>query len=170
MSDLLHHRYRPKQQQLPGGNGGSANDGAGAPHRQAPTREESGELPPKVRAALTLRAAGHSWKQCSDITGASYRNLLKWKDLPIAEAYVEEKVKEALAGTYNKLISAGPAVADRLLSIALDPTVKSYAAVSACEAVIRSIERGVLDREMREHITKLREQMALLEQGRPIDF
>ena len=41
------------------------------------------------------------------MTGASYRNLLKWKDLPIAEAYVEEKVKEALAGTYNKLISAG---------------------------------------------------------------
>ena len=80
--------------------------------------------------------------------GASYRNLLKWKDLPIAEAYVEEKVKEALAGTgtYNKLISAGPAVADRLLSIALDPTVKSYAAVSACEAVIRSIERGVFAR------------------------
>ena len=52
------------------------------------------------------------------MTGASYRNLLKWKDLPIAEAYVEAKVKEALAGTYNKLISAGPAVADRLLSIA----------------------------------------------------
>ena len=45
-----------------------------------------------------------------------------------------------------------------------------HAAVSACEAVIRSIERGVLDREMREHITKLREQMAQLEQGRPIDI
>ena len=151
-------------------NGASqANDGAGSSHTGRPTREESGEIPPKVRAALTLRAAGHSWKQCSDMTGASYRNLLKWKDLPIAEAYVEEKVKEALAGTYNKLISAGPAVADRLLSIALNPETKSYAAVSACEAVIRSIERGVLDREMREHITKLREQMAQLEHGRPID-
>ena len=103
------------------------------------------------------------------MTGASYRNLLKWKDLPIADTYVEEQVKEALAGTYNKLISAGPAVADRLLSIALDPTVKSYASVSACEEVIRSIEQGVLDREMREQITKLREQMAQLEQGRPID-
>ena len=103
------------------------------------------------------------------MTGASYRNLLNWKDLPIAEGYLLEKVKEALAGPYNKLISAGPAVADRLLLIALDPTVKSYAAVRACEAVIRRIERGVLDREMREHITKLREQMAQLEQGRPID-
>ena len=82
-------------------------------HTGRPTREESGEIPPKVWAALTLRAAGLSWKQCSDMTGASYRNLLKWKDLPIAEVYVEEKVKEALAGTYNKLISAGPAVADR---------------------------------------------------------
>ena len=47
--------------------------------------------------------------------------------------------------------------------------MKSYAAVSACEAVIRSIERGVLDCEMREHITKLREQMDRLEEGRPID-
>ena len=53
-----------------------------------PTLEGSGEIPPKVRAALTLRAAGHSWKQCSDMTVASYRNLLKWKDLPIAEGYV----------------------------------------------------------------------------------
>ena len=72
-------------------------------------------------------------------------------------------------GTYNKLISAGPTVADRLLSITLDQAMKSYAAVSACEAVIRRIERGVLDREMRERITKLREQMAQLEQDRPID-
>ena len=78
-------------------------------------------------------------------------------------------MKEALAGTYNRLNSAGPAVADRLLSIALDPATKSYAAVSACEAVICSIERGVMDREMREHITKPCEQMAQLEQGRPID-
>ena len=84
--------------------------------------------------------------------------------------HVEEKVKEALAGTYNKLINAGPAVADRLLSIALDPATKSYAAVSACEAIIRSIERGVLDREMREHIITLRAQMAQLEQGRPIEI
>ena len=85
------------------------------------------------------------------MTVASYWNLLKLKDLPIAEAYVLEKVKEALAGPYNKLISAGPAVADRLLSIALDPATKSYAAVSACEAVIRSIERWVLDRDARTH-------------------
>lgn len=138
-------------------------------HSGRPTREESGEIPPKVQAALTLRAAGHSWRECSDMTGSSYRNLLKWKDLPIAQDYVEERVKEALSGTYNKLISAGPAVAERLLTIALDPSTKSYAAVSACEAVIRSIERGVLDREMREHVTKLREQMAQLEQGRIID-
>ena len=116
---------------------------------------------------LRRNYAEQLWKQCSDVIGTSYRNPLKWKDLPIVEAYVEEKVKEALGGTYNKLISAGPAVADRLLSITL--AMKSYAAVSACEAVIRSIERGVLDRETREHITKLREQIAQLEQGRPID-
>ena len=78
-------------------------------------------------------------------------------------------MKEALAGTYNKLISAGPTVADRLLSITMDRAMKSYVAMSACEAVIRSIERGVLDRKMRDHITKLPEQMAQLEQGRPIN-
>ena len=55
-------------------------------------------------------------------------------------------MKEALAGPCSKLINAGPAVADRLLSIALNPTVKSYAAVRACEAVIRRIEREVLER------------------------
>ena len=47
------------------------------------------------------------------MTGASYRNLLKWKDLPIAKDHVEEKVKEALAGTYNKLSIVGSAIDDR---------------------------------------------------------
>ena len=60
-----------------------------ARHAGRPTREGSVEIPPKVRSAQTLRGAGHSLKQCSDMTRASYRNLLKWKDLPIAEAYVE---------------------------------------------------------------------------------
>ena len=92
----------------------------------------------KTRLHLRRNDAEQLWTQCSDMTGASYRNLLKWKALPIAKAYVDEKVKEALAGTYNKLISAGPAVADRLLSIALDPATKSYAAVSACEAAERN--------------------------------
>ncbi|GIR74945.1 MAG: hypothetical protein CM15mP77_1020 [Synechococcus sp.] len=45
-----------------------------------------------------------------------------------------------------------------------------YAAVSACEAVIRSIERGVLDREMREHITKLRGQISLWIRATPSTF
>ena len=138
-------------------------------HTGRPTREESGELPPKVRAALTIRAAGHSWKQCSDMTGASYRNLLKWKDLPIAEAYVEERVKEGPGGHLQQANQRGPSCCRSAAVDRVDPATKSYAAVSACEAVIRSIERGVLDREMREHITKLREQMAQLEQGRPID-
>ena len=40
---------------------------------------------------LRRNDADQLWKQCSYMTGASYRNLLKWKDLPMAEAYVEEK-------------------------------------------------------------------------------
>ena len=59
-----------------------------ARHVDRPTREGSGEIPPKVRSAQTLRSAGHSWKQCTEMNVASYRNLLKWKDLPIAEGYV----------------------------------------------------------------------------------
>ena len=123
-----------------------------------------------TRAHLRRNDAEQHWKQCSDMTGASYRNLLKWKDLPIAEAYVEEKVKEAVAGTH--LQQAHQRWPSCCRSAAVDRTGSgddSYAAESACEAVIRSIERGVLEREMREHINKLREQMALLEQGRPID-
>ena len=42
---------------------------------------------------LRRNDAEQLWKQCSDMTGLSYRNLLKWKDLQIVEAYVEEKVK-----------------------------------------------------------------------------
>ena len=66
-------------------NGASqANDGVGSSYGQ-PTREESVNSPQGAGCPQGRRS---QLEACSDMTGASYRNLLKWKDLPIAEAYV----------------------------------------------------------------------------------
>ena len=58
-----------------------------------------------------------------------------------------------------------------LLVVLLSAWVMGAALRLSAELASRSVpnERGVLDREVQAYITKLREQMAQLEQGRPID-
>ena len=60
-------------------------------------------------------------------------------------------------------------MAERLLQIALDPNTKSYAAVSACQAVFAIIDKGVTDRENAEQLRAIRESLNALEGGRVID-
>ena len=66
-------------------------------------------------------------------------------------------------------MNAAPAVANRLLEIALDPKTKNYAAVSACEAVFRVIDKGVTDREQAQTMREIRDQLLALETGRVVD-
>ena len=62
-----------------------------------------------------------------------------------------------------QLIASAPAVAERLLQIALDPNTKNYAAVSACQAVFAIIDKGVTDRENAAQLRAIRESLNALE-------
>ena len=67
------------------------------------------------------------------------------------------------------LIASAPAVAERLLQIALAPNTKNYAAVSAWQADFAIIDKGVTDRENAEQLRAIRESLNALEGGRVID-
>ncbi|WP_320667461.1 hypothetical protein [Prochlorococcus sp. MIT 1307] len=83
---------------------------------------------------------------------------------------LEEQTKDHIDQSHSVLIASAPAVAERLLQIALDPNTKNYAAVTACQAVFVIIDKGVTDRENAEQLKAIRESLNALEGGRVINF
>ena len=127
-------------------------------------------LPPHVRRALVVRSGGASWKDSAEAVNMDYRTLRQYvRDHPDALQFLEEQTKDALDQSHTVLMNAAPAVANRLLEIALDPKTKNYAAVSACEAVFRVIDKGVTDREQAQTMREIRNQLLALETGRVVD-
>ena len=128
-------------------------------------------LPPHVQRALTLRSGGASWKQAAAAVDMDYRTLRRYvRSHPDSLQFLAEQTKDALDQSHTVLMNAAPAVANRLLEIALDPKTKNYAAVSACEAVFRVIDKGVTDREQAQTMREIRDQLLALETGRVVDI
>ena len=99
-----------------------------------------------------------------------YRTLRRYvRAHPDSLQFLEEQTKDHLDQSHSVLIASAPAVAERLLQIALDPNTKNYAAVSACQAVFAIIDKGVTDRENAEQLRAIRESLNALEGGRVID-
>jgi hypothetical protein len=50
----------------------------------------------------------------------------------------------------------------------LDPSVKAYTAVSACESIFRTIQSGLIQPEQRQQLQQIRQQLAALEATGPV--
>ena len=75
-------------------------------------------------------------------------------------------VKVIQHGIFETSFFASPALAERLVSIGLDPKVKGYTAVSAIQTAFSILQSGVVDRENKQELKKLRELMERME-GEP---
>ena len=83
-------------------------------------------LPPQVQRALTLRSGGASWKDAAAAVAMDYRTLRRYvRSHPDSLQFLEEQTKDHLDQSHSVLIASAPAVAERLLQIALDPTRKT---------------------------------------------
>jgi len=117
------------------------------------------------------RSGGASWKDAAAAVDMDYRTLRRYVRVhPDSLQFLEEQTKDHLDQSHSVLIASAPAVAERLLQIALDPNTKNYAAVSACQAVFAIIDKGVTDRENAEQLRAIRESLNALEGGRVIDL
>ena len=70
--------------------------------------------------------------------------------------------KTSLEEAHGTLSKATPLLAEKLISIALDPKVRGYKAVQAISESFKIIQSGVIDRENKIEMKKLREAMERL--------
>ena len=120
------------------------------------------ELPPKIRQAIILRSQGLSWNQCADNVGVTASNLRAWRKHPDFDAFLQEAIKENLSEAHSLFADAAPQLASRLIHLGLDEKVRPYAQIQAITESFRILERGVLEKENREQLKKIREALEAL--------
>lgn len=129
-------------------------------------RTDMEELPPAVVRGMTLRAQGKKWSEAAEIVGCNPTNLSKWyREDERAREIVDSLLREELLSAYATLANKGVAMADRLIAIALDPRTRPYAASGAIKTAFEILEKGLLDREMRQQVEIMRQQLSALEQA-----
>ena len=116
-------------------------------------------IPPHIIKALTLCANGSTWSCCRHQSPS----LRKWYRDRRAEEFIESLVRENLNVANNLLTSAAPRLADELIQIALDPSVKAYARTQAISESFKILRENVLEAEQRRQLQEIRQTLQALE-------
>jgi len=136
------------------------------PKKTGQKKREERDLPGNVRRGLLAHSQGHNWIESAKIAGLTPHALRQWRKHPQADSFISEAIKTSLEEAHGTLSKATPLLAEKLISIALDPKVRGYTAVQAISESFKIIQSGVIDRENKSELKKLRELMERME-GEP---
>ena len=77
-------------------------------------------------------------------------------------------VRENLNVANNLLTSAAPRLADELIQIALDPSVKAHARTQAISESFKILRENVLEAEQRRQLQEIRQTLQALEDSKTV--
>ena len=139
------------------------------PKRRGKLRREEQTLPPNIQRAFIARANGANWIESASIGETTTQNLREWRRHPDADAYIQEAINLNLSESHTKFADSAPALAQELIDIALDKKTRSYAKVSAIDTAFKILQAGIVDRENRQEMLKIRQALDELEGNRAPD-
>ena len=126
----------------------------------------SNEIPENVKRGLVAKGEGATREECADITKISRYELQQWRANPDAEDIINTSFNLCLEEAYGVLANAAPALSKRLVEIGLDPKTKAYAATPAILGCMSILHEGVVNRQNKLEMRKIRESIERLE-GEP---
>ena len=129
-------------------------------------KREEMELPANVRRGLIAHSEGLSWIEASKVANLTPHAMRQWRKHPDAENFINYAINSSLEESLGSLAQATPALANRLIKIALDEKTRGYTCVSAIQTAFSILQSGIIDRENKSELKKLRELMERLE-GEP---
>ena len=131
-----------------------------------PRKNKRGELPKNIRKGLIAHAEGVTWEDSADLAGVSTYEMKQWRAHPQAQSLIDTAMNLNLEESLGTLAQATPALANRLIKIALDDKTRGYTCVSAIQTAFSILQSGVIDRENKSELKKLREAVERME-GEP---
>ena len=136
------------------------------PNKRGKKRREEMELPANVLRGLLAHSEGLTWIEAAKVANLTPHAMRQWRKHPDAENFINHTINSSLEESIGQLAQATPALANRLIKIALDEKTRGYTCVSAIQTAFSILQSGVIDRENKSELKKLRELMERLE-GEP---
>ena len=136
------------------------------PKKRGKKKREEMELPANVRRGLIAHSEGLSWIEASKVANLTPHAMRQWRKHPDAENFINFAINSSLEESLGTLAQSTPALANRLIKIALDDKTRGYTCVSAIQTAFSILQSGIIDRENKSELKKLRETMERLE-GEP---
>ena len=123
-------------------------------------------IPPHIIKGLTLCANGSTWADAAAAVGVKAPCLRKWYRDSRAEEFIESLVRENINVANNLLTSAAPRLADELIKISLDSSIKAYARTQAISECFKILRENVLEAEQRKQLQEIRRTLQAIEDGK----
>ena len=127
------------------------------------------EIPENIRRGLLAKAEGRNWEECAEIAKISRYEMQRWRKHPDADNLISTAINYKLEETIGIISNAAPALAHRLVDIAMNERTRPYTAVDAIKTCLAFLQTGVIDRENKTEIKKIRRALEQLE-GEPSDI
>ena len=129
----------------------------------------SNEIPENVRRGLAAKGEGATWEECAEIAKISRYELQQWRSHPDADNLISTAINYNLEEALGTIAAAAPSLANRLVEIGLSDRTRPYTAVDAIKTSLTFLQSGVIDRENKSEIKKIRRALEQLE-GEPSDI
>ena len=126
----------------------------------------SNEIPENVRRGLIAKGEGATWEECAEIAKVSRYELQQWRAHPDADNLISTAINYHLEEALGTIAAAAPTLAKRLVDIGLSSSTRPYTAVDAIKISLTFLQGGVIDRENKQEIKKIRKALEQLE-GEP---
>ena len=139
------------------------------PRKRGKLKREQQSLPPNIQRAFIARANGANWIESAAIGETTTQNLREWRRHPDADNYIQEAINLNLSESHQKFSDSAPALAQELIDIALDKKTRAYAKVTAIDTAFKILQAGIVDRENRQEMLKIRQALDELEGNRAPD-
>ena len=129
----------------------------------------SNEIPENMSRGLLAKAEGKSWEECANIAKISRYELQQWRAHPDPDNLISTAINYNLEEALGTIASAAPTLAKRLVDIGLSDRTRPYTAVDAIKTSLTFLQSGVIDRENKSEIKKIRRALEQLE-GEPSEI
>ena len=118
---------------------------------------------------MVAKGEGATWEECANLAKISRYELQQWRAHPDADNLISTAIIYNLEEALGTIASAAPTLAKRLVDIGLSDRTRPYTAVDAIKTSLTFLQSGVIDRENKSEIKKIRRALEQLE-GEPSEI
>ena len=105
-----------------------------------------------LEGGLLAHSEGLSWIDAAKVANLIPHAMRQWRKHPDAENFINHAINSSLEESLGQLAQATPALANRLIKIALDDKTRGYTCVSAIQTAFSILQSGVIDRENKSEL------------------